>query len=162
MAWEDPLKKGVATHSSVLAWRIPRTEEPGRLILIITATLLKIIIILQMEKLRLILSKLLAKINTASLWLQRDSSHHLSNSKVLVISPKLLHQINLAVRKYSQIKNLHQCFQNFSVLYFYLHDFVISARVVFAYTFLSMKLPLTCLFFNKIIAIGLKNHYYLL
>jgi len=29
--WEDPLEKGMATHSSILAWRIPRTEEPGRL-----------------------------------------------------------------------------------------------------------------------------------
>ena len=28
---EEPLEKGTATHSSVLAWRIPRTEEPGRL-----------------------------------------------------------------------------------------------------------------------------------
>ena len=28
---EDPLEEGVATHSSTLAWRIPRTEEPGRL-----------------------------------------------------------------------------------------------------------------------------------
>ena len=28
---EDPLQEGTATHSSVLAWRIPRTEEPGRL-----------------------------------------------------------------------------------------------------------------------------------
>ena len=28
---EDPLGKGMATHSSVLAWRIPWTEEPGRL-----------------------------------------------------------------------------------------------------------------------------------
>ena len=28
---EDPLQKGMATHSSVLAWRIPRTEEPGEL-----------------------------------------------------------------------------------------------------------------------------------
>ena len=28
---EDPLEKGVATHSSILAWRIPRTEEPGGL-----------------------------------------------------------------------------------------------------------------------------------
>ena len=28
---EDPLQKGMATHSSVLAWRIPRTEEPGDL-----------------------------------------------------------------------------------------------------------------------------------
>ena len=28
---EDPLEKGMATHSSVLAWRIPRTEEPGGL-----------------------------------------------------------------------------------------------------------------------------------
>ena len=27
---EDPLEKGVATHSSILAWRIPWTEEPGR------------------------------------------------------------------------------------------------------------------------------------
>ena len=26
---EDPLKKGMATHSSILAWRIPWTEEPG-------------------------------------------------------------------------------------------------------------------------------------
>ena len=29
--WEDPLEKGMATHSSVLAWRTPQTEEPGRL-----------------------------------------------------------------------------------------------------------------------------------
>ena len=28
---EDPLEKGMATHSSILAWRIPLTEEPGRL-----------------------------------------------------------------------------------------------------------------------------------
>ena len=28
---ENPLEKGMATHSSILAWRIPRTEEPGRL-----------------------------------------------------------------------------------------------------------------------------------
>ena len=28
---EDPLGKGVATHSTVLAWRIPWTEKPGRL-----------------------------------------------------------------------------------------------------------------------------------
>ena len=28
---EDPLEKGMATHSSVLAWRIPCTEEPGGL-----------------------------------------------------------------------------------------------------------------------------------
>ena len=27
--WEDPLEKGMATHSSILAWRIPWTEEPG-------------------------------------------------------------------------------------------------------------------------------------
>ena len=29
--WEDLLEKGTATHSSILAWRIPRTEEPGGL-----------------------------------------------------------------------------------------------------------------------------------
>ena len=29
--WEDPLEKGMATHSSILAWRIPRTEQPGGL-----------------------------------------------------------------------------------------------------------------------------------
>jgi len=29
--WEDPLEKGRATHSSILACRIPWTEEPGRL-----------------------------------------------------------------------------------------------------------------------------------
>ena len=28
---DDPLENGLATHSSVLAWRIPWTEEPGRL-----------------------------------------------------------------------------------------------------------------------------------
>ena len=28
---EDPLEKGTATHSSILAWRIPWTEKPGRL-----------------------------------------------------------------------------------------------------------------------------------
>ena len=28
---EDPLEKGMATHSSILAWRIPFTEEPGGL-----------------------------------------------------------------------------------------------------------------------------------
>ena len=28
---EDPLEKGMASHSSILAWRIPWTEEPGRL-----------------------------------------------------------------------------------------------------------------------------------
>ena len=31
LGWEDPLEKRMATHSSVLAWRIPRTEEPGEL-----------------------------------------------------------------------------------------------------------------------------------
>ena len=30
LGWEDPLKKGIATHSSILAWKIPWTEEPGR------------------------------------------------------------------------------------------------------------------------------------
>ena len=30
-SWEDPLEKGMATHSSILAWRIPGTEEPGGL-----------------------------------------------------------------------------------------------------------------------------------
>ena len=29
--WEDPLKKEMATHSRILAWKIPRTEKPGRL-----------------------------------------------------------------------------------------------------------------------------------
>ena len=31
LGWEDLLEKGMATHSSTLAWRIPWTEEPGRL-----------------------------------------------------------------------------------------------------------------------------------
>ena len=31
LGWEDPLEEGMATHSSVPAWRIPWTEEPGRL-----------------------------------------------------------------------------------------------------------------------------------
>ena len=32
LGWEHPLKKGMATHSSILAQRIPQTEEPGRLL----------------------------------------------------------------------------------------------------------------------------------
>ena len=31
LGWEDPLEKGMATHSSILAWRIPWTEGPGEL-----------------------------------------------------------------------------------------------------------------------------------
>ena len=31
LGWEDPLEKGTATHSCILAWRIPWTEEPGGL-----------------------------------------------------------------------------------------------------------------------------------
>ena len=31
LGWEDPLAEGMATHSSILAWRIPWTEEPGGL-----------------------------------------------------------------------------------------------------------------------------------
>ena len=31
LGWEDPLEKGMTTHSSILAWRIPWTEEPGGL-----------------------------------------------------------------------------------------------------------------------------------
>ena len=31
LGWEYPLEKGTATHSSILAWKIPWTEEPGRL-----------------------------------------------------------------------------------------------------------------------------------
>ena len=29
--WEDPLEEGMETYSSIVAWRIPRTEEPGGL-----------------------------------------------------------------------------------------------------------------------------------
>ena len=31
LGWEDPLENGMATHSTILVWRIPRTEKPGRL-----------------------------------------------------------------------------------------------------------------------------------
>ena len=31
LGWEDPLEKEMATHSSILAWEIPRREEPGGL-----------------------------------------------------------------------------------------------------------------------------------
>ena len=31
LGWEDPLEKSMATHSSVLAWKIPWAAEPGRL-----------------------------------------------------------------------------------------------------------------------------------
>ena len=31
LSWEDPLETGMATHSRILAWRVPWTEEPGGL-----------------------------------------------------------------------------------------------------------------------------------
>ena len=31
LCWEDPLEEGMATHSGILAWRNPWTEEPGEL-----------------------------------------------------------------------------------------------------------------------------------
>ena len=31
LGWEDPLEEGMVTHSSILAWGIPWTEEPGGL-----------------------------------------------------------------------------------------------------------------------------------
>ena len=31
LGWEDPLEKGMAIHSRTIAWKIPWTEEPGRL-----------------------------------------------------------------------------------------------------------------------------------
>ena len=31
LGWEDPLEKGMATHSGILTWRIPWTKEPGGL-----------------------------------------------------------------------------------------------------------------------------------
>ena len=31
LGWEDPLEKGMATYSNILAWRIPWTEKPGGL-----------------------------------------------------------------------------------------------------------------------------------
>ena len=31
LGWKDPLEKEIATHSNTLAWKIPWTEEPGRL-----------------------------------------------------------------------------------------------------------------------------------
>ena len=31
LGWEDPLEKEMVTHSSILTWKIPWTEEPGRL-----------------------------------------------------------------------------------------------------------------------------------
>ena len=30
LGWEDPLEKEIVTHSSIIAWKIPWTEEPGR------------------------------------------------------------------------------------------------------------------------------------
>ena len=34
LGWKDPLEKGMATHSNILAWRIPWTEEPGELYIV--------------------------------------------------------------------------------------------------------------------------------
>ena len=36
LGWEDPLEEGMITHCSILAWRIPWTEEPGELQSIVT------------------------------------------------------------------------------------------------------------------------------
>ena len=45
---EDPLEKGMATHSSILAWRIPWTEEPGiEFVILQSTTRIKITKILQ-------------------------------------------------------------------------------------------------------------------
>ena len=38
LGWEDSPEKGMATHSSILAWRIPWTEEPGRLLVVLGVT----------------------------------------------------------------------------------------------------------------------------
>ena len=38
LSWEDPLEKGMAIHSSILAWRIPWTEEPGGLLTVHAVT----------------------------------------------------------------------------------------------------------------------------
>ena len=38
LSWEDPLDKEMATHSSILAWEIPWTEEPGGLQSIVSPT----------------------------------------------------------------------------------------------------------------------------
>ena len=38
LGWEDPLEEGMATYSSILAWRIPWTEEPGGLLLVYRVT----------------------------------------------------------------------------------------------------------------------------
>ena len=38
LGWEDPLEKEMATHSSILAWRIPWTEEPDRLCMVTGVT----------------------------------------------------------------------------------------------------------------------------
>ena len=38
LGWEDPLEEGMATHSSILAWGLPWTEEPGGLQSVTEAT----------------------------------------------------------------------------------------------------------------------------
>ena len=42
LGWEDPLEKGTATHCSILAWRIPWTEEPGRLVYGVTKSRMRL------------------------------------------------------------------------------------------------------------------------
>ena len=39
LGWEDPLEEGMATHSSILTWKIPWTEEPGELVYGVTKEL---------------------------------------------------------------------------------------------------------------------------
>ena len=47
LGWEDPLEKGMAIHSSILAWKITWTEEPGRLTTTTTASLITELMITQ-------------------------------------------------------------------------------------------------------------------
>ena len=42
LGWEDPLEKGMATHSIILAWKIPRTEEPGGLQFMVSQSQIKL------------------------------------------------------------------------------------------------------------------------
>ena len=95
LGWEDPLEKGLATHSSILAWRIPWTEEPGRIQSLgsqrvghnwATNTLIALIRYVTMAKTSIVFGfRFLMTLNRVSTWLpgtwQAGSLCHLGSRK---------------------------------------------------------------------------------
>ena len=66
LSQEDPLKKGMATHSSILAWRFPWTEEPGGLCVCVYKIICTIARLNSLPAFKNLIIIKLKKINTTS------------------------------------------------------------------------------------------------